>query len=286
MAGPPDHFREFVAIDWSGARGARHAGIAVARCTAGDAAPMLVPPPNRHWSRSDVLDWVRARADAPMLIGFDFSFSAPYVARGAHLPGDTHSARACELWAHVDAHSADADLGAAQFIEERRGRHFYLGAADGRKADFLHWRCCEIAHDGSTKPSTVFDAIGAAQVAKASFAGMRLLHRLHGAVPIWPFDALPSAGACIVEIYTAIAARDAGGRKGRSKLRDGETLDRALAALGTKPHAPLARYSDHATDAILTAAWLRQRAHDPALWQPAGLTDAIAQSEGWTFGIA
>jgi hypothetical protein len=115
---------------------------------------------------------------------------------------------------------------------------------------------------------------------------MRLLHRLHGAVPIWPFDAAPRAGACVVEIYTAIAARDAGGRKGRSKLRDGVTLDRALAALGTRPHAPLAHYTDHATDAILTAAWLRRRAQDPALWQPGGLTAAIAQSEGWTFGIA
>lgn len=280
------HFSRFVAIDWSGAKGVRHPGIAVAMCERGTAAPVLIPPPSRAWARQEVLDWVAAQADAPALIGFDFSFSAPFMARGAHLPGETQGDDARALWAHVDAASDDADLGAAGFIDARRGTHFYLGAADGAKADFLHWRACEVAHDGSTKPSTVFDAIGAAQVAKASFAGMRLLHRLHGRVPIWPFDPLPSRGACVVEIYTAIAARAAGARKGRSKLRDGESLDNALAALGSQPHAPITCYTDHATDALLAAAWLRRAADLPALWRPAAMTAAIARAEGWTFGIA
>lgn len=282
----PHHFTRFAAIDWSGAKGVRHPGIAVALCEAGDGAPRLIPPPERAWSREQVLDWVTAQADAPMLIGFDFSFSAPFLSRGAHLPGETQGNDARALWAHVDAASDDPDLGAAGFIDARRGTHFYLGAADGAKAGFLHWRACEIAHDGSTKPSTVFDAIGAAQVAKASFAGMRLLHRLNGRVPIWPFDPLPDRGACVVEIYTAIAARAAGAPKGRSKLRDAASLDTALAALGSQPHAPIARYTDHATDALLTAAWLRRAADQPTLWHPAAMCVEIARAEGWTFGIA
>ncbi|WP_066656539.1 MULTISPECIES: hypothetical protein [unclassified Sphingomonas] len=280
------HFTQFAAIDWSGAKGVRHPGIAVATCGAGDAAPRLIAAPDRAWARREVLDWVLAQADAPILIGFDFSFSAPFVARGAHLPGETRGDDARALWAHVEAASDDPDLGAAGFIDARRGTHFYLGAADGAKADFLHWRACEIAHDGTTKPSTVFDAIGAAQVAKASFAGMRLLHRLNGRVPVWPFDPLPSRGACVVEIYTAIAARAAGARKGRSKLRDAESLDVALAALGSRAHAPITRYTDHATDALLTAAWLRRAADQHALWHPAAMSAAIARAEGWTFGIA
>ena len=40
-----------------------------------------------------------------------------------------------------------------------------------------------------------------------------------------------------------------------------------------------------ATDAIVTAAWLRRAASDPALWAPPALTPAIARSEGWTFGV-
>lgn len=281
----PTHFTRFAAIDWSGAKGARHPGIALARCGTGDAAPVLVAPPHGAWSRGEVLAWLRARREEPLLVGFDFSFAAPFVARRAYLPGEATGANARALWAYVDARADDADLGAASFLEARRGRHFYLGAADGTKADFLHWRVCEQMPDGGTKPSTVYDAIGAAQVAKASFAGMRLLHHLGAAIPVWPFDPVPTHGACVVEIYTAIAARAAGLRQGRSKLRDGPALDAALAVLGSAPHAPLARYTDHATDAILTAAWLRRAVHDATLWQPPRMSREIAATEGWTFGV-
>ena len=51
------HFRHFAAIDWSGAVGERHKGIAVALCGAGDEAPALVRPCHR-WSRPEVLDWL------------------------------------------------------------------------------------------------------------------------------------------------------------------------------------------------------------------------------------
>ncbi|RHW17089.1 hypothetical protein D1610_12655 [Sphingomonas gilva] len=273
-------------MDWSGAKGHRHRGIAVAACDLGEDAPRLVEPPGGIWSRTAVLDWLLARRDEPLLVGFDFSFSAPYVARGAHLPGETETTDARALWAYVDAHSPDVDLGAASFLEARRGRHFYLGAADGAKRDFLHWRACEVSSGGGAKPSTVYDAIGAAQVAKASFAGMRLLHHLAGRIPVWPFDPPPDKGALVVEIYTAIAARAAGLRKGLSKLRTPEALDAALAALGSRPHAPLAGYDDHSTDAILAAAWLRAGARRPELWHPPGLTDEIARTEGWTFGVS
>ncbi|WP_404370402.1 hypothetical protein AB5I39_01900 [Sphingomonas sp. MMS24-J45] len=284
----PGHFTRFAAIDWSGAKGVRHPGIALAVCDAGDAAPMLVDPPHRAWSRSEILHWLRTRADEPMLVGFDFSFAPPHVRRGAYLPGEASPDTARAFWGYVDAQCQDADLGAASFLETRRGTHFYLGAADGIKADFLHYRTCEAQNvaSGFGKLSTVYDAIGAAQVAKASFAGMRLLHHLGHQMPVWPFDPPPQSGACVVEIYTTIAARTAGLRKGLSKLRDASALDAALSALGCKPHARLAHYSDHATDAILTAAWLRANATRPALWHPEALTPQIARTEGWTFGIA
>jgi hypothetical protein len=92
-------------------------------------------------------------------------------------------------------------------------------------------------------------------------------------------------GAVVVEIYTALAARAAGLRPGKSKLRDAVALDAALANLGSSPHSPLARYDDHATDAIMTAAWLRRVANRTELWQPAGISPQIAQTEGWTFGV-
>lgn len=280
-------FTRFAAIDWSGAKGVRHPGIAVALCEMGDAAPTLVEPPHGAWSRQQVLHWLRDQRDTPLLVGFDFSFAPPLVERGAYLPGEDTPRTARAFWAYVDAHCADADLGASSFLEARRGRHFYLGAADGPKARFMHFRRCEARYNaqGGGKASTVYDAIGAAQVAKASFAGMRLLHHLGHDIAVWPFDRVPERGALVVEIYTAIAARAAGMRKGRSKLRDGEALDAALAAIGSQPHRPLARYTDHATDVILSAAWLRANADRADLWHPSSLSREIAQSEGWTFGV-
>src|SRR5688572_9391203 len=189
-------FVRFAAIDWSGAKGRRHKGIAIAVAETGAKAPVLVRP-GHAWSRTEVLDWLLAAAEeSPTLFGFDFSFAPPIAARGEYLPGEDTPTDAKGFWAYVDRCSDDEDLGAASFLERVHRRHFYFGAADGVKRDFLHHRVCEQAFNamGGGKASTLYDAIGASQVAKASFAGMRLLHRLGGRVPVWPFDPLPARG--------------------------------------------------------------------------------------------
>jgi hypothetical protein len=279
-------FLRFACADWSGAKGGRHAGIALAICEHGDAAPTLVKPPGKAWSRQGVADWLLAQDD-DLLIGFDFSFAPPIIARGSYLPGDTTAENARDFWAYVDQICDDDDLGAASFLEQHHRRHFYFGAADGRKADYMHLRRCEAHYNaqGGGKASTVYDAIGAAQVAKASFAGMRMLHLVGQRLPIWPFDPVAASGPQIVEIYTQIAARASGVPKGRSKIRNAAGLNAALMALGSKPHTALQRYSDHATDAIVTAAWLRHVAANVELWSPSGLNFDIAATEGWTFGV-
>jgi hypothetical protein len=279
-------FSRFAVVDWSGAKGARHPGIELAVCEVGSQAPQLVHPRDKAWSRNAISNWLMAQNDN-ILIGFDFSFAPPFVARQSYLPGDRVPLLAKAFWAYVDAKCDDEDLGAASFLEVHHRRHFYLGAADGLKADFMHHRACEAHYNasGGGKPSTVFDAIGASQVAKASFAGMRLLHHVNALHPVWPFDETPISGPLIVEIYTQIAARASGIRKGRSKIRDAAALDTALETMGSEPHTALPRYTDHATDAILTAAWLRANAHRKELWSPPMLTPEIARTEGWTFGV-
>ena len=278
-------FTRFACADWSGAKGSRHPGIALAACAAGDEAPHLVTPPDKVWSRQAIADWLLAQDD-DLLIGFDFSFAPPFMERRSYLPGDDVPASAREFWGYVDHVCDDPDLGAASFLEQHHRRHFYFGAADGTKSDYLFWRQCELLNKNSSgKASTVYDAIGASQVAKASFAGMRLLHQLRDAVAIWPFDPLPAGGKVALEIYTTIAARAAGVAKGRSKVRDAIGLDLALQALGSKPHSPLNRYTDHATDALITAAWLRNVDGNPQLWAPDALNFEIAATEGWTFGV-
>jgi hypothetical protein len=279
-------FEAYVAIDWSGAKGRRHKGIAIAEARGG-AAPRLIRP-DHVWSRQDVLRWLLQRAaKEPTLFGFDFSFAPPIVERGEYLPGEPDVPRtAREFWAYVDKLSTDEDLGAASFLEEVHRRHFYFGIADGVKAGFMHFRQCDarLNAQGGRKTASAYDAIGAAQVAKASFSGMRFLHRLDGQVAIWPMDALPAHGSAVVEIYTRIYLRRAG--MSGAKLRSRSELNHALNALGSPPSHLRFEPSDHQTDALVTAAGMRQLARDePRAFDPEGLTPHIARTEGWTFGV-
>lgn len=285
-----DRFSHFVAIDWSGAKSERLSGIAVAVCEQGSAAPQLVHP-GRRWSRSQVLEWLLTELPANALVGLDLSPGLPFIDRQSYFPGWHASPRSArELWALVEAICADdPHLGVSSFVSHPKAReHFRHGKGDcGRhfQAGSGRLRLTEERQKLlRLSPSSCFNLVGAAQVGKSSLTGMRLLHRLAGAMKVWPFDPLPKAGSVVVEIYTSLAARTGGIRAGRSKITDGAALDQALGALGSQRHGPLDRYTDHATDAILTSAWLRVAASNPDLWRPAGL-DAVALTEGWTFGV-
>jgi len=279
-------FEAFVAIDWSGAKGRRHKGIAIAEARH-DAPPRLIRP-EHVWSREDVLHWLLKRAEKePTLFGFDFSFAPPIVERGEYLLGEPDVPKtAREFWTYVDALCDDDDLGAASFLELAYRRHFYFGIADGVKADFMHFRQCDarLNAQGGRKTASAYDAIGAAQVAKASFSGMRLLHRLDGKIAIFPMDPLAEHGSAVCEIYTRIYLRRAG--MSGTKLRTRTELNRALVGLGSKPVRLGFEPNDHQTDALVTAAGMRALAKaEPRAFAPEGLTPEIARTEGWTFGV-
>lgn len=279
-------FSSYIAIDWSGAKGNRHKGIAVAEAR-GDGPPRLIRP-NHIWSREEVLKWLIERAaKEPTLFGFDFSFAPPIVEHGEYLLGEPDVPKtAREFWAYVDHRSDDDDLGAASFLEIAHRRHFYFGITDGVKADFVRFRQCDarLNAQGGRKTASAYDAIGAAQVAKASFSGMRLLHRLDGKVAIWPMDSLPDQGSAVVEIYTRIYLRRAG--MTGVKLRSRAALNLALEGLGSPPTRLRFEPNDHQTDALVTAAGMRALAlQEPRAFDPEGLTPEIARREGWTFGV-
>lgn len=288
-----NRFTRFVAVDWSGAVGPRQRGIALASCPVGDDPPVLERA-GHVWSREEALAWtLQATAAEAMLIGFDLSPAFPFADQSDYFPGwyaSPHDARA--LWSLVEEITAgDPYLSANSFVDHPQAcRHFRRHG--GRAGDRFgtgrgRLRVVEqVSLDQRiASPYSCFNLVGAAQVGKSSLTGMRLFHRLDGHVPIWPFDPLPTSGPVVVEIYTSLAAVAARVRKGRAKIRDAATLDTALAHLGSRPHAPLAYYEDHATDAILAAAWLRAVAHDPSYWNPTALTPELARTEGWTFGV-
>lgn len=291
-------FQHFLAIDWSGARGQFHKGIALALSHADGGPPVLVPPGPRGWSREEVLALLRDLPPAT-LVGLDLGISLPFADCGAFFPGWEESpAGARALWALVDRLSAaDPHFATDGFVRHARAAaYFHHGAQMGE-----HYRCdgaehrngrlrvTEIAQrNAGCRPHSNFKLVGNGQVGKSSLTGMRVLHALQGAVPVWPIDPDPGAGSLIVEMYTAIPALAVGRKPSATKFLSFEALNEAFAHpdIASPPLAGTGPLTDHEADALLTAAWLRRAAGRGELWQPAGLTEHIARTEGWTFGVA
>jgi len=282
-------FSQFAAIDWSGATGERHRGIAVAICSIGGDAPRLVRPQLR-WSRAEALHWIAGEMPHGTLVGLDLGMSLPFADAGAFFPGWTDSPRtARELWALIDRLcEADDHLAASSFVDHAEARRHFRHR--GQEGDLFgggrgRFRVTEEAQrDMGCNPYSNFNLVGAAQVGKSSMTGMRVLHRLSGKLPVWPVDPLPQDGSAVVEIYTSLAAIHAGRRKGQTKLRSHAELNEALAALGSAPVKGRGPIDDHRSDALVTAAWLRAVAHLPEYWTPRTMTPEVALTEGWTFG--
>ena len=287
-------FRQFLAIDWSGARGPVQKGIALALADGAGGPPVLVER-GCGWSRSDVLALLREDLPRDTLVGVDLGIALPFADCGAYFPGrDVLLPNAPALWALIDEICADdANLAAQSFVDHPDFAPYFRngtltgaqfgcdGAAHGRG----RFRVTEHAQaQMGCKPYSNFNLVGAAQVGKSSLTGMRMLHRLRDHLPVWPIDPLPGKGSVLVEIYTSLAAREAGRSAAKAKMRSHEELNAALASLGSMPvkgHGPI---DDHSSDALLTAAWLRRVADEPERWAPSALTPDLARTEGWTFG--
>ena len=296
-----DRFDHFLAVDWSGARGERHRGIALAIAEAKGGPPVLVTPPAGGWSRIEVLEILRDELPANTLVGVDLGISLPFQDAGAFFPGWDESPKSAKrLWALIDAIcEEDEHRGAHSFlahVEARRyfrhgkgdeGDRFLLPDATSRQGRF---REAEIAQRfQQCRPVSNFNLVGAAQVGKSSLTGMRMLHHLRGHLPVWPVDPIPpkrsfSGGSLLVEIYTGLASREAANLSGRTKLLTYADLNSALEVLESPPVDEVGEIDDHSSDALLTAAWMRKVAREPERWEPRCLTAQIGYTEGWTFG--
>lgn len=294
MTNADEHLRfdSFVAIDWSGAKVAN--GIAVARATPGERTVSLVEPPNgaKRWTREAIADFlVDTFAQERCLCGVDFALSLPRAPASAW----AKSARA--LWEVVDAccrqarGAPTADFYARAFVETSPYAQAFWTTGTRPDGFLERSRATEIqcAEWGLGAPQTPFKLIGAKQVGLGSLAGMRVLHTVSTARTsrffAWPFDGElpPPARSVVVEIYPRLFLRACGG--GGKKVRDGKTLRACLRAFDADVRGSAERrtWSDHETDALISAAGLRAWATRPALWQaPTG--HSAAAFEGWIFG--
>lgn len=289
-------FTHFLAIDWSGAKGARQKGIALAVALAEGGPPVLVTPPDpKGWARGEVLATLRDLTQ-PTLVGLDLGISLPFHDAGAFFPGwDTSPKDARGLWALIDALcEGDPNLEAGGFVTHAEASRYFRHGAGLEGDRFLlpgaatregRFRIAEAAQRlQGVRPVSNFNLVGAAQVGKSSLTGMRMLHRLQGRVPVWPVDPLPAEGSVVTEIYTSMAARLGGVTGATTKLRSYEALNDALDLLGSAPVKGTGAMDDHSSDALLTAAWLRRVHTQRDLWHPPSLTAEVASTEGWTFG--
>ncbi|MEA1676695.1 hypothetical protein [Nitrospirillum sp. BR 11163] len=301
-------FDEYIGIDWTGALPAR--GIAIARVRPDEAAVHLVPPPGRHWTRRQAMDWVAGRladhhrAGARALVGIDCGFSLPYVPGMGYLDGRAGDVDdMMGLWDVVDEAAGDgpgADdfCGTPALADPRLGPSFWLA---GRRP--AHWTDAEgggkrrrvelvAARTGVGTPVSVFNLAAASkQVGKASLAGMRSLRHLKGslgdALAVWPSEALTgpdgAARSAVTEIYPTLFRRRA---HGLAKICDWADMAAALAKVGC--HAGVgvpAAFDDHAGDAMIAAAGMMRWASFDDVWTPKGLDTGTARREGWIFGV-
>lgn len=258
--------------------------------------PVLVNPPEGGWSRSEALSLLRDDLPANTLVGMDLGISLPFADCGAFFPHFARSPKtARDLWAMIDAIcESEPHCGANTFVDHpdfspyfrrhggREGTHFRGDPSQGGRGRLRVTEHAQAAM--GLKPYSNFNLVGAAQVGKSSLTGMRVLHQLSGTVPVWPIDHLPDDGSVICEIYTSLAAAEAGRAPGKSKIRSFEDLNTALEVLGSAPVEGEGMLDDHSADALVTAAWLRKVHRDAERWQPKGMTSEIARTEGWTFG--
>jgi len=294
-----NEFNRYIAVDWSGARGAVHPGIAVAACAAGAAAPELVCPGKNHWSRRAVADFLLDQAEKSavrgerLLAGFDFTFAPPCLDRRGYLPGWAGSPPdVAGFWRLVeDLCRDDADFyGGAVAGHPALRAYFHQRGHKGSQYE-RRLRVTERAciNQGRGRAESLFHLIGPSQVGLASFAGMRLLAHLkreNPAIAIWPFEPVAARGLTLVEIYCRLFLSHAGAA--RRKIRDWEALCRALTCFGSDPLPGAIRRmtaTDHQTDALLSAAGLRHISGQAKYWTPQEASANALRYEGWTFGV-
>lgn len=280
-------FRRFIGIDWSGAKQKRPKGIQVAVCEAGSAAPVLMTPPAAaSWSRDEVCTLVAAPGAGPTLVGMDFAFAYAFHDHQAYFPGLPDGPRdAPALWAFVEALNADQpDLyGAAAYADPASPVRAHYWTGGKRPPHFADRRRVteRAAADANAAPHPVFKVFSAANVGTGSLAGMRLLHRLHPAVSVWPFSRPDDT--TVVEIYPKLYVRKARVRA-EKLVEDRDRIDATLAAYGSAPYAGPSLDTEDKVDAVVSAAALRALAGDPAVWA-APAREPAAGHEGWIFGV-
>ena len=288
-------FDYFVGIDWSGAKGSSHKGIAIALSSNNNNIIEIVKPRTKYWSRQGVLDYIiNLASENVILVGIDFAFSYPYTDKEAFFSNlIVNSPKSSEeLWKFIDFKNQDQDdlYGGAIWKDKIFGEYYNSPFKRGKFFESRR-RLTEIFAKKIRSPSPTFNCVGPAGVGTGSLAGMRFLHKIKTKFKkkshIWPFDPytnLQSSQIVLVEIFPSYYFAAAGIRPINQQQAALQALNQALGFYGSAPlqdNSHLGGPDADDADALIAAAALRYHAADKACWQVAD----EATLEGWIFGV-
>lgn len=289
-------FDYFVGVDWSGARGAAHKGIAVFVCEPGQEVPVKYPPPDnkRAFSRADVMALLMALSRRGRVLGgIDFAFAYPVDEAGHYFPNlkeGTQPQTAHHLWSLIDDVSNDSADYYGGLIWDHPLYGAYYNAPGGRKGALFQSRRRQTEQVAAAvkSPSPTFNCVGPAGVGTGSLAGMRMCHALSCRAAIWPFTAPLAAdkpsGLTLVEIFPSYYFKMGGVTPVKGAQAQKENLNKALAYFGTNQVAGdfiAAGPDNDDADALISSAALRHFSSDKMMWH----APEIARREGWIFGV-
>ena len=284
-----EKFELFVGIDWSGAKGTSHPGIAVSEAKFGKSTPKIVCPPEnkKFWSRSEVKNYLIKRSkEKKILAGIDFAFSYPFIDEISFFPGVMEAPKtAFELWALIDSINKDKpDFYGGNIWKDPVFSGYYN--SPGNRGVFFRSRrrVTEIFARKIKAPSPTFNCVGPAGVGTGSLAGMRVLHDFGGTVCRWPFEKTIEKQLTLVEIFPSFYFALAGIKTVKGNQAKLEMLNKALLFFNSDqlPDKFIVNGPDFdEADAIISAAAIRALSAREKTWE---VPDA-ANQEGWIFGV-
>ena len=282
-------FELFIGIDWSGAKGSSHSGIAVSEAGVGCAVPSIIPPPvdERSWSRTSVMLYLIKRSvEKKILAGIDFAFCYPFTDENTYFPGMKDAPSSAQgLWALIDRINTDAtDLYGGLIWRNPQFASYYN--APGNKGFLFRSRRrqTEIAARPIKSPSPTFNCVGPAGVGTGSLAGMRMLHKLESQACRWPIENNTDASLTLVEIFPSFYFSLAGVKPIKGNHARLDMLNKALAFYGSNslPNGFVPKGPDFdEADALISSAAIRALSVKQKVWN----IPSCAIQEGWIFGV-
>jgi hypothetical protein len=206
-----------IAVDWSGRRVGAERAIAIAECS-DDGLRLIGKGRDRAETTAYLID--RAADDPRIVVGLDFSFSAPawFV--------EQVSARDGPGFWEIVAGRGEGWLGGAPALADSRSPFFGRAGTNRPEGVAIHRRTeAKLASELGLTPKSFFQTGGAGAVGTMSIRGMPHLSRLAEAgFRIWPFHDPTSGHPTVVEIYPRALTRLTG-------KRDPESCRRVLSDL-------------------------------------------------------